>query len=778
VTHLPLRDRFIGALAHAISSRAGWVALGTLIFVGFFAAFLPQLTPRNDPYDFVVDRDPATAFYYEFKKIFEKEDFFVVAYRQEDLFTERRLTELKELTETLLNTEGVADVVSLANVADMRGTEETFDADDFLREIPSAPADLNALRQRALNNPLYQRTLLSDDGKTTALVVFTPYVSPDESHDGIDVTTRKLLDAVNTQLEPYRQKGVHFAVAGWPVTNYYLGKYMKEDAALFFPVSLFLTLGTIWFIFRNVRLLLMAGAGIVLTLMATLGLAGLAKIPINNASIAVVPLVMALALSDIVHVFTHLDRRFLNESGGHSRGAMGLLLRSILFPCLLTSINTAIGFFSYTFNSVSAIRSFGWLAASGMFFEFIVTFGFVVPMLTFIKPHHIFRDPDTHEKREIPQLLRWVHRGVTLRPWWPLILCSIGMVWAGFSARNIQINTNLEEMFSPKSPLRQDMNFVRKNLAGMEPYDISFHSTREAFKEPALLAELEKIEAEIKAHPRINSVIGFGDYLKEMNKAFHGEDPAEYRLPKTRRLLEQYLLLYGRDDLEDYMTPTFDTTRLMVRAHTPGSIESRALYNDLRAILDRHAIAGVRSNITGGVALGVRTMKVMVDDQLKNIGSTVIAIWLVMVLVLRSWGMALLFLLPNVFPILLNFGIMGQFGIPLDTGTSLIAASAFGIIVDDTVHFFVAFGERLRKGMSASQSLEETTYEKGEASLSSTFILGSAFGVLTVSHFQPIQLFGMLNLLILMMGVAGDQLFLKSVLSLWSRWADRKRPVP
>lgn len=752
--------------------------MGTLLFVGFFAAFLPQLTPRNDPYDFVVDRDPATTFYYEFKTIFEKEDFFVIAYRQEDLFTKRRLTELKELTETLLNTEGVADVVSLANVVDMRGTEDSFDPSDFLADIPSNSSALQSLRERALANPLYQRTLLSDDGQTTALVVFTPYVAPDKKHEGIDITTRKLLDAVNGNLEPYREKGYRFAVAGWPVTNYYLGKYMKEDAALFFPISLLLTLGTIWFVFRNIRLLVMSGVGIMLTLMATLGLAGLAKIPINNASIAVVPLVMALALSDMVHVFTHLDRRFLNESGGQSRGAMGLLLRSILFPCLLTSINTAIGFFSYTFNSVSAIRSFGWLAASGMFFEFIVTFGFVVPLLTYLRPEKIFRDPEVHVKREIPQILRWLHKGVTRRPWWPLLICLAGMVWAGMSVRNIKINTNLEEMFSPKSPLRQDMNFVRENLAGMEPFDISFQSTRDAFKEPILLAELDEIEQEIKGHPRVNSVLSFGDYLKEMNKAFHGEDPTEYRLPQSRRLLEQYLLLYGRKDLEDYMSPAFDSTRFMVRAHTPGSIDSRALFKDLQAILDQHAIPGVRSNITGGVALGVRTMKVMVDDQLNNIGSTVFAIWLVMVLVLRSWGMALLFLLPNIFPILMNFGIMGRFGIPLDTGTSLIAASAFGIIVDDTVHFFVRFSERRKQSRTMAQALEETSYEKGEASLSSTLILGSAFGVLTLSHFQPIQLFGLLNIIILVVGIAGDQLFLKSILVLWARWADKRNGIP
>jgi predicted RND superfamily exporter protein len=778
MSSIPLRERVVDVLARFISRRAGWVVMGTLLFVGFFSFFLPQVTPRNDSDDFVVDRDAATVFHKKFKKIFDKSDFFVIAYRQENLFTEHHLHELKDITNSLSDLENVRDVVSLSNVSDMRGTEDTFEVDDFLREIPSDPEALEALRERALGNPLYQRTLISDDDKTTAIIVFTSF-PPDGSYD-IDQVNQALLDGVNERLAPYREKGIRFAVAGWPVTTYFLGKYMKADAAKFFPITMVFTLGIIWFIFRNGRLFLLAGLGVLATLMATLGLAGLAKIPLNNASIAVVPLVMALALSDIVHTFTHLDRRRLIQSGGRPREALGHVLRAILFPCLLTSINTGIGFYSFTFNSVPAIRSFGWLAASGMIFEFIVSFGLVAPLLVYMRSDRIYHDPDLHVKREVPRFLRWVHKWVLRRPWGSLLVCLGGLAWAGWSARDLRVDTNLENLFSVTSPLRQDINHVRENLAGMEPIDIAFHAGRDAFKDPVLLAQLEEIEQELKKDPRIHAVSGFGDYLKEMNKAMHAENQAEFRLPTSRRLIEQYLLLYGRDDLENFVSPGFDWTRFMIRAHAPGSTESRDLINDIQVILDRHPLPGVHSTITGSVALAVRTMKVMVTDQMQNIGSTVFVIWMVMVVVLRSWGLALLFLLPNLFPIAMNFGIMGFFGIPLDTGTSLIAASAFGIIVDDTVHFFVAYGARRKKGLSVAQSLEETAFEKGEASVSSFVIIGGAFGVLTVSHFQPILFFGVLNLVILVVGMVGDQVFLKSVLTLWGRWKDRapKKIIP
>ena len=200
--------------------------MGTLLFVGFFSAFLPHVKPRNDGYDFVIDRDPATAFYNKFQKMFEKEDFFVIAYREEDLFTEAKLTELKQLTESLKEIEKVKDVVSLANVAEIRGTEDAFEADDFLRTIPSSPVALQALRRRALSNHLYKRNLLSEDGKTTAIIVYMPVPPRDGSYD-VDKEIRSLLNAVNERLDPYRKKGIRFAIAGWPVTTFYMGQYMS-----------------------------------------------------------------------------------------------------------------------------------------------------------------------------------------------------------------------------------------------------------------------------------------------------------------------------------------------------------------------------------------------------------------------------------------------------------------------------------------------------------------------------------------------------------------------
>ncbi len=145
-----------------------------------------------------------------------------------------------------------------------------------------------------------------------------------------------------------------------------------------------------------------------------------------------------------------------------------------------------------------------------------------------------------------------------------------------------------------------------------------------------------------------------------------------------------------------------------------------------------------------------------------------------MVLVLRSIGWASLFLVPNLFPILINFGIMGFSGITLDSGTSLIAAAAFGVIVDDTVHFFTRFKELREQGWAYFDAIRSVSFEKGEASTSSFFVMCVGFGVLSLSQFRPIMYFGILNVVVLLVGFVGDQFFLKSILVLWGK--SRRQP--
>ncbi|MBK8575685.1 MAG: MMPL family transporter [Elusimicrobia bacterium] len=756
-----LRDVVVHRLSGWIAEHPRKLILGAVLIGGFFAYHLPRLQARADMDDFFASSEPTFILHQSIKKLYPRNDFFSLAYQSPRLFTPEGLKDLVDLTEQIESLPNIKEVVSLANVGDMRGTNDVFETKPFLAEFPSDEAALKQLQVRAINKPLYRNVLISSDGTATAIAVFLP-------EDSARFSRRRALKDVEKIIAPYTARGYQFHLAGWPVTSVRLVEFMNQDVARFLPITMILVLGTIWFVFRNFRLLGLAGLGVVMTVTATLGLASYFEIPLNIASVAVIPLVMALALSDIVHVFSHLDRSVLSKYPNR-REALKHVVEQILFPCLITTLNTAIGFLTFTTNSVPAIRNFGGLAAAGMMFEFLFTFGLVTPLLLFFNPAHLYRDTTQHKTQELPRLVGVIHRFVSRRPVWALTFCFAALAWGGWQMRKVQVETDLSLWFNPRTALRQDVEFIRNHIGGFQTMMVEFQSEPGAFKDPGRLAAVERLATALATIPGVDHVSSVVDYFKEMNGAFHAEDPIHYRLPKTRGLLEQYLLLYDADDLNEVVTPGFDRTRILLRLQSSSSRRNKETLTTVRRMTETFPVPNTQTVVCGGAVDHVHTSRILVTDQIANIAQAVGGIWLVMFVVLRSAGMAALFLVPNLFPIILNFGIMGAFGIAIDTGTALIAATAFGIIVDDTVHFFTRFTERRRQGWDYFHALNDVTTEKGEAALSSAVILAMGFGVLTLSHFSPIVSFGILNVVVLSTGMIGDLFFLKALMVLGGR---------
>jgi predicted RND superfamily exporter protein len=766
-----LRDRFVHRLADLVT-RHRWLVLAVTAAVsGALMAQIPRLQTRTDVDVFYIPTDPFFKLNKQIEKIYRRNEFFSIVFKDEALFTPSRLNDIGTITDALENLPDVDEVISLSNVNDVRGTDDAFIVEPFLYERPDTPDGLARLKQRALDKRLYRNRLISEEGTTTAITVFLP------SDSNGDLRLR-VLNEVESILAPYQSRGYQFHLAGWPVVNVRLVQFMNSDMGRYLPLTLLLALGTVWFVFRNVRLFFLAGVGVVLTLCTTMGLAGLTGVSLNNASIAALPIVMALALSDLVHLFSHLDRSVLARFPDRI-SALNHVLKQILFPCLLTSVNTAIGFFSFTSNQIPAVREFGWLAASGMIVEFIITFGLIAPLLLFFNTSKIYRDTQVHNQQPIPRLVQWVHEIVLRHPIRILCLCLALVAWGGWQSKKVEVETDLVQFFSLNTQVRQDMEFTKRHLGGIQTMSVEFKGQRDDFKDPDRLATLARLESSLESIPGVDSVTSLVDSLRDMNKAFHGEDPVQDTLPRSRRLLEQYLLLYSADDLDEVVTPGFDRTRLSFRLRDTGSKKNGETLALIRQAVAGSPIPGTTSSIVGGVVDMDVTSRVMVGDQLRGIGQAVGTIWCVMLAVLRSVKLATLFLVPNLFPIVLNFGLMGTWGIPIDTGTALVAASAFGIIVDDTVHFFTRFAERRRNGWTYDRALDDVTQEKGEAALSSSLILSLGFGVLMLGHFVPLIRYGLLNVMVLTTGMFGDMFLLKSIMALGrGRAGAKETPTP
>ena len=729
-----------------------------LILALFFSAFNPFVQTVNNVDYFELEDNPEVKFYDHFKSIFGDDEFFVIAFESSELFSPKDLEMIQGITASLENLSDVKKVTSLTNVNDISGGEDYFEVSQFIEEIPETKSEQNTLKTRALQNPLYVDNLISKNGLTTAIVV-EPEVRPEDQ----DLRKRLLAEVWNI-LAPYETQETQFYLAGDTTTNYYLAKYLNTDSLIFVPVTYLLITFVTWLIFRSKTLTLLSIINISFCVGATRGLMGLMGISVNNITTIIIPLVMALALCDTVHIFSHLENSLLKKYGNPKK-AVTHIINQVSLPCFLTTLTTAVGFASLYVSEIKAIKEFGMVASAGMVFEFLFSFFLLPPLILFCKPKYVFleRTPQNGITSILSSLFSYLFR------WYPIVVLTgiIIVIGAAVFASQIRIETNVVEFFKKNSPVRTSLNFVERHLTGVETLDVSFQaSERDAFKKPENLLVIETVQNYIKNLNGIDKTMSFIDFIKDMNQSFHSESQDYYRIPDSKELVSQYMLMYDADDIEDYINADFDHARLAIRSSHHSSIQQQKLIHSIRDYLKQINTNGLDVRVTGNGLKLVLEIDSLVKSQIYSLGLAAIVIIFTLLIVFRSIGLAALSIIPNFFPILLNFGVMGLMGIPLDTGTSLIAAVALGIAVDDTIHFLTEYQKQRAQGEKIRGALMKTVEVKGKGLTSSSIILSIGFGVMVLSRFVPIIHFGLLCAIIMITALVADIVLMPAVILL------------
>jgi predicted RND superfamily exporter protein len=710
------------------------------------------------PWKDTLEGDPDVAYYEDFKKVFGNDEFFIISFKDKNIFTEENLSLIKNISTRLQEIDEVRKVISLSTVADTIGEEDYFLVQNFLHEIPEDKTALQKLKQKAIQNQLYRDNLISRDGSTTAIAVYT-HVSPKDPE-----YRKRLINKTSLLLHEYdRAVNKSFHIAGWTVTNLRLSEYMQKDVARFIPVVYLIILIVIFIIFRNIKTALLSFLNVTLCLSCTMGFLAITGATLNNVTSIIPPLIMALSLADTIHVLTHYLSN--KRESSETQNAILRALHDVYKPCLLTSITTVAGFLSLRFSNIPAIQEFALISSMGIVFAFIFSFLFLPALIVLFSPSPRYRKNNSiplidHILRKLMQAN--MNHGNTI-----LFVCALWTVIALFFVTQIKVETNVVEFFKRSLPLRQSLDFVEENLSGTETINISIKGgSRDIFKIPEHLIFIETLQEYIDSLPEIDTTNSLTDYIKDMNESFHNEDRSYYRVPETREMIAQYLLLYDSDDIDDYINSAFDHARILARTSRHGSHDLKIIIEKIENFLQEKTPDVLEARVTGGAVQGVNISSTMVSGQIKSLSIAVMVISLIMFFVFRSFSLGILSLIPNIFPIIMNFGIMGALGIPLNTATSLISAVAIGIAVDDTIHFLHKYREARREKKQRDEAIQNTILIKGKAIMTTSIILASGFGVLLLSSFTPTIQFGGLTALIMVSALAGDLLLLPAILRL------------
>ena len=746
-----------------------WMVILTVLAVTvLFGTRLPLLTVEDTVETFFLEDDPSIDFFHHFLEIFDTDEFFLLAFKTNDAYSDESLDLVRRLTERFEEVENVEQVISLTNAADIFAEDDVLEIRPLVGEENLPPEQRNAVHRRALANPMIAGNVVSEDGRTTAIFGRTRRIANDFEYR--KVLTADLREIIADEVPP----GLPVYLAGGPVFYTIYMEYVKSDLRLFMPLSMAILAVLMILIYRRWRAVWLPMVCVISSLVWTLGLIQVTGRSMSLVTNIIPPLLTVIGLAVIVHILNRYDEAYGRI--GNSREAVIESLVHLFRPCFLTSLTTSIGFGSLALSRIMPIREAGLFAAFGVMSTFLVSITMAPAILSLLKPPTPKADrmPSSGAPGDrIGALLVRCDRLVKTHPVW-ILAVSGAFTMAGIGGMLLlRIETNLIEYFRETSEVRVAYDFLQANISGANSFEILIEGGGpDSVLEPAVLRALEATQRELERSPRITQTQSLADLVKMMNRAFHDGDEARFRIPDTRPEVAQLLLLLSMSDdrggLDLFANEEYSCARISSRMTTVPSPELRRLIAGINSFTAGVFPEGIRAEPTGEVPLYVDMERNLVEGQIKSFGVALVIIIACVMVFFGSVRVGLYSIFPNIVPILMTLGLMGLVGIPINMATSMLPSIAIGIAVDDTIHIISRIRNEYRHtgNREIARAIYASITTTGRAMLITSIVLFFGFMVLVTSRFQPNAYFGLLTALTMVWALAADLLTLPALLVL------------
>ena len=345
------------------------------------------------------------------------------------------------------------------------------------------------------------------------------------------------------------------------------------------------------------------------------------------------------------------------------------------------------------------------------------------------------------------EILARVPAIVQRSPYLILAIFGSGFILCAYGATKILIDTNIAEMFRADHPLSIAVEVVDQNMSGAQNMEIMIDTgVTDGMLDSELLTAVDNLQTRVES--RYPDIIGrtnsLANIVKDTNQAMNEDNPEFYRIPDSNQAISQLLFMFNSANPEDrrnLVSDDYSRSHISVTARNLGSYEYKELFEDISLdVQETFAeietdFPGLDVNLTGTMA----TLMVMADEvatsQFNSFALALLIVSIIMIISLGSFSGGMMGMVPNAIPAFLAFGLMGLFGIPLDTDTLLIAPIILGIAVDDTIHFMTHYRVELSKTGSMAAALESAIKEVGQAVMFTTMVIGLGFAVLSFSDY-------------------------------------------
>lgn len=651
-----------------------------------------------------------------------EEDDLLLVVEAPDVLSPAGLDAIRHLAAGAREVEGVASVYSLIN----------------LPQASAGPAGVERLR----THPLLVNRLLSADARLSVLVLRLGSPQLEQVAAAVD---RVQALARDVSQEP----DIQVRLTGLPAIRVAIIRQLQQDMLLFNVIALLFVGGLGFLIFRRVSALVILGVAPALGVLWTIGVLGWMGQPIDVLTSVLPSLVLVIGFADAVHLLVHFQHG--RREGLGVREASRAALRQVGGACALAAGTTAIGFASFATVPLDIIQRFGLACALGVGCSFLAVVT-VVPLLsgtwlgTRVRVEQDLYAPSTILRRWF-QSMRASSRLITTG-------AVILMIFLLVSALSLRPDWWYAENLPRRHEAAQALADADETLGGTMPVYAHIQWDDPARYDRSLIEVLQAVEARFEAEPRAHAPLSILGFLREIPVPI----PLAERLPLVAQLPDSLGHRWVRADVQQAIVSA-QVANKGAAALAPGLEALRRAFEEIEA---EHP--GFRIQLTGLSVLATTTSLDMIDVLARSLGVALVLIFGVILLFFRSLRLALVSLLPNVFPLVAVAALLVWVGEPLRYASVVVFSIALGIAVNDTIHLLSAFLRARREGKGVASAVEQSVAQVGRAIIITTVLLVGGFGTLVLSGLPGTQLFGLLACVALVLALVADLFILPALL--------------
>lgn len=730
-----LTEQFVTNYARWII-RWRWLVLATCLLATLAAGYGLRNFMFTADYKVYFGKDNAELIAFEhFENTYTSSEniLFVLQPKDKNIFTPDTLEIVKQLTEKAWQIPYAIRVDSITNYqyTEARGDDLTV-AD--LVENPRAlgATDLDRIKAVALNEPTLAGRLIAYDSGTTGVAVTLRF--PGTDHTSHLPESVKYAEKMTADLRT-SYPDLTVALTGISIFSAAEIQVSESDSYVLVPVMYGLMITLLLVLLRSVSGTIATLLVVSLSLVTTLGLMSWFGIKMN-ASTALAPIIiLTLAIADSVHILlTTFDEV---RAGRSKHDALVESLSINAEAVFLTTLTTSIGFLSLNFSDSPPFNDLGNITTIGVVAAWVFAMTFL-PALMSVLPLRL--RPQTDNPHLAMDRFGDFVVGRRVPIFWGMIVLSLIVI--SFIPR-LELDDRFIEWFDESVPFRVDTDFATANLTGPYVLEYSIDSGETGgISEPTYLKRLERYTTWLRAQPEISHVNSFTDIMKRLNKSMHGDDPDWYRLPDSRELAAQYLLLYEMSlpyglDLNSQIDLDKSSSRLTVTLDTISQKQIIEVIKRSETWLVDNMPPPMQATATGTIVMFVNLAMRNIISMLSGTALAFVLISLTLVFALRSIRLGLISLIPNFLPVLITFGLWAIFVGQIGIIASMITATSMGLIVDDTVHILSKYRRaKTRHGLGTHDAIRYSFSHVGKALWVTTLIMAAGFLVLAFSSYK------------------------------------------